>query len=356
MAEYAQNEFVRLEANKDHFSIAPFVDELIFQTIENGDARVAAITNGEIDMITEFPTTAMPTLEGAENVQVVVSDSIASSLTDIFFNVMDPAECPADDGVCSGHPALRDIEVRQALASATNKQELLDVATFGLGALGVSLVPPGQVDFFVGADAGPTYDVDAANQQLDDAGYEDSDGDGIRECLSDQDCENLTFRLFFPDDSDSGPREAELIQAQWEAVGVAVEIQTMDADTLTSVCCPAFDYDVIMWGWGPDPDPQFLLGVGLCGNIENGFNETGYCNPAYEDLYEQQAVEPDHATRVDIIHEMQEVLLEDVPYIIPYYYGATQAFRTDAFTGWVLDPISFGLDDISSLGFVRPVD
>jgi hypothetical protein len=53
---------------------------------------------------------------------------------------------------------------------------------------------------------------------------------------------------------------------------------------------------------------------------------------------------------------MQEVLLEDVPYIIPYYYGATQAFRTDAFTGWVLDPISFGLDDISSLGFVRPVD
>jgi peptide/nickel transport system substrate-binding protein len=362
MAEYAQNEFVRLAANKDHFNIVPLVDELIFQTIENGDARVAAITNGEIDMITEFPTTAMPTLEAAENVQVVVSDSIASSLTDIFFNVADPDACPGpsdlvpDGGVCSGHPAIRDVEVRQALASATNKQELLDVATFGLGTLGVSLVPPGQVDFFVGADAGPTYDVDAANQQLDDAGYEDGDGDGIRECLPDQDCEDLTFRLSFPDDSDSGPREAELIQAQWEEVGVAVEITTLDADTLTSICCPAFDYDVIMWGWGPDPDPSFLLGVTLCDNIENGFNETGYCNPDYDDLFEQQATEPDHEARVEIIHQMQEILLEDVPYIIPYYYGSTQAYRTDAFTGWNTDELGFGLDDITSLGFIRPVE
>jgi peptide/nickel transport system substrate-binding protein len=355
MAEYAQNEFVRLEANKDHFSIAPFVDELIFQTIENGDARVAAITNGEIDMITEFPTTAMPTLEGAENVQVVTSDSIASALTDIFFNVIDPDECPAD-GVCSGHPALRDLAVRQALASATNKQELLDVATFGLGTLGVSLVPPGQVDFFVGADAGQPFDVDAANQQLDDAGYEDSDGDGIRECLPDQDCDTLTFRLNFPDDSDAGPREAEILQAQWGEVGVALEIQTLDADTLTAVCCPAFDFDVIMWGWGPDPDPQFLLGVALCANIENGFNETGYCNEDYEALYEEQAVEPDHDTRVGIIKEMQEILLEDVPYIIPYYYGSTQAYRTDTFTGWNTDPVGFGLDDISSLAFIRPVE
>jgi peptide/nickel transport system substrate-binding protein len=362
VAEYEQNEFVRLEAVKDHWSIAPYVDELIFQTITNADARVAALTEGEIDMITEFPLTALPTLEGTENVEVVTTDAIGGSLTDIFFNVMDPADCPGpsdlvpDGGVCSGHPALRDVEVRQALAKAIDEQQLIDVATLGTGTPGVSLVPTGLGDFFLGEGTDLPYDVDAANQQLDDAGYEDSDGDGVRECLDDQDCDTLTFRLNFPDDSDTAPREAELIDAMWGEIGVDLTIQALDPDTLTSVCCPAFDYDVILWGWGSDPDPQFLLGVTLCSSIESGFNETGYCNPEYDELYDAQAIEPDHDARVEIVHQMQEILVEDSPYIIPYYSGNVQAYRSDRYTGWHLGPVSFGLDDISSLGFIRPVE
>ena len=40
-----------------------------------------------------------------------------------------------------------------------------------------------------------------------------------------------------------------------------IQIGALDSDTLTSICCPTFDFDVILWGWGSDPDPGFLLGV-----------------------------------------------------------------------------------------------
>lgn len=355
LAEYSQNEFVRLEAVKDHWNQPPNVDEVIFQTISNADARVAALTNGDIDMITEFPLTALSSLQATENVTVTETSAIGGSLRDVFFNLVDPADCP-EGGVCSGHPALRDVEVRQALAKAIDKQQIIDVATLGTAAPGLSLVPVGLGDFYLGDEADYAFDPEAAKQQLEDAGYVDANGDGIRECKSGQGCDDLTFRFSYPDDIDTAPREAELIDAMWNEVGVDLQITSLDADTLTSICCPSFDYDVILWGWGSDPDPQFLLGVPTCEGIANGFNETGYCSSAYDDLYAQQAVETDHSARVDIVHQMQQMLVDDVPYIIPYYPKDVQAYRSDAFTGWLEGPTGFGLDDVSSLVVIRPVE
>ena len=355
LSEYSQGEFVELAANADYWGTAPSIEGVIFQTISNADARVTALTTGEVDAITEFPATAISTLQNAENVNVHIADiGAGGSLRDVFFNVTTEENCPEEDGVCSGHPALKDVEVRRALSHAMDKQQIIDVATLGTGSPGLSLVPPGLGDFY-GADIQDyAFDVNAANQLLDDAGYEDSDGDGIRECLADQDCETLTFRFNYPDDIDTAPREAELIQGMWREIGVELTIQGMDADTLTSVCCPTFDFDVILWGWGTDPDPAFLLGVALCSEIDSGFSETGYCNPDYDALYDAQAVETDPATRVEQIVEMQQILIDDLPYIIPYYQQSIQAWRTDTFTGWLESDPTLGLEDASSLVSLRP--
>jgi peptide/nickel transport system substrate-binding protein len=357
LAENSQGEFTRLAANEDYWKGAPNVDEVVFQTYSNADARVTALSNGDVDAITEFPATAIPALQNADNVEVHIADiGAGGSLRDVFFNVVDPAACPEGDGVCSGHPALRDKVVRQALSIAMDKQQLIDVATLGTGSLGVSLVPPGLGDFYVGEEADYAFNVDEANRMLDEAGYEDTNGDGIRECLADQECEtgDLTFRFNYADDIDTAAREADLIQGMWEQVGVKIEIQGLDADTLTSVCCPSFDYDVILWGWGTDPDPAFLLGVAICDEIPTGFSETGYCSSAYDDLYSQQGVETDHATRVEMIQEMQRILVEDVPYIIPYYQKSVQAWRTDTFTGWLGDDPTLGLESPDTLTVLRP--
>ena len=366
LAEASQGEFVELEANTEYWGTPPNIDGAIFQTIDNADARVTALTTGDVDAISEFPATAVSSLQNAENVEVHIAEIAAGgSLRDVFFNITDEENCPQDDpetadadetGVCSGHPALKDLAVRQALAHAIDKQQIIDVATLGTGSPGLSLVPPGLGEYYASEVEDYAYDVDAANALLDDAGYEDSDGDGVRECLSDQDCDTLTFRFNYADDIDTAPRESELIQGMWAEIGVAIEIQGLDPDTLTSVCCPSFDYDVMLWGWGSDPDPAFLLGVGLCSEIDSGFSETGYCNPDYDALYDSQAVELDQAARVEQIIEMQQILVDDVPYIIPYYQQEIQAWRTDTFTGWLADDPTLGLQDPTWLTVLRPVE
>ena len=357
LVEAVQNESIELAANTDYWATPPNVEGVILQTIDNPDARITALTTGDVDAITEFPATAVSTLQNAENVEVHIADiGAGGSLRDVFFNMVADEDCPADGGVCSGHPALKDLAVRQALAHATDKQQIIDVATLGTASLGLSMVPPGLGDYYGSAIEDYAYDVDAANALLDDAGYEDGDGDGVRECLADQDCEDLTFRFNYADDIDTAPREAELLQGMWAEVGVAIEIQGLDADTLTSVCCPGFDYDVMLWGWGSDPDPAFLLGVALCTEVDTGFSETGYCNPDYDALYDSQAVELDHGARVEQIIEMQQILIDDVPYIIPYYQQEIEAWRTDTFTGWNADDPTLSLEDPSSLSALRPAE
>jgi peptide/nickel transport system substrate-binding protein len=361
LVENVQNDHVTLEANKDYWRTPPNVDGLIFQTIDNPDARVAALTNGDVDMITEFPATAVATLKNTENVKVYIADEFPGSLRDVFFNQVDPDNCPpAPDGKCTGHPALRDVKVRQALATAMDKQQIVDVAKLGLATPGLTLTPLGLGDYYASDVSDYAFNIAAANKLLDDAGYKDTDGDGIRECpASMSDCGksgNLTFRFNYADDIDSAPREAELLKGMWNQIGVDIQIQGLDPDALTSVCCPAFDYDVMLWGWDSDPDPQFLLGVATCAEIESGFSETGYCNPTYDDLYAAQGIELDHATRVDLVHQMQQILIEDVVYTVPYYPQDVEAFRTDRFSGWLTGPVTIGLTDPASLTVIRPVE
>jgi peptide/nickel transport system substrate-binding protein len=368
LVEASQGEFVELAANKEHWNTPPNVDGVIFQTISNADARVTALTTGDVDAINEFPATAVSALQNTENVTVHIADVAAGgTLRDVFFNITTEENCPQDDeetadvdetGVCDGHPALKDLAVRQALATAVNKQEIIDVATLGTASPGLSLVPPGLGDFFASDVEDYAFDAAAANTILDEAGYEDTDGDGIRECLADQDCPtgDLTFRFNYADDIDTAPREAELLQGMWQEIGVAITIQGLDPDTLTSVCCPAFEYDIMLWGWGSDPDPAFLLGVALCEEIPTGFSETGYCNEEYDELYAAQSTEQDLAARVDLIHQMQQILVDDLPYIIPYYSQEVEAWRTDTFTGWLEDDPTFGLEDPSSLVNLRPAE
>ncbi len=355
LAEYSQDEFVRLQANAGHWNGAPSVSEVIFQTFTNPDARVQALINGELDAITEFPATAIAALRNAPNIEVVDGLEFGGRFADVIFNMVDPANCPSADegGVCSGHPALRDVTVRQALAHATDKQQILDTVLLGLGEVGLGLVPPALGTWFAQELVPDDYafDLAAAAQMLESAGYVDTDGDGIRECPT-AECGptgDLTFRMNYPTDNDEHPRVSELLSGWWGEIGVKVEIQGLDSDALTSICCPTFDFDVMLWSWTSDTDPEGLLGVLLCSEIPSGFSETGYCNPTYDELYDQQAVETDPAARREIVVEMQRIALQDVPYIIPFYYPKIQAFRTDTFTGWQTGFPIIALEDPSSL-------
>ena len=353
MVEYKQGEYTRLEAVKDHFLTPPKVDGVIFQTFENDDALVQAIQTGQIDMATEIPVTTVPALRNTKDVKVVSGPPFSPSLRDIFFNQIDPANCPPEGGVCSGHPALRDVRVRQALAHATDKQNILDVAVLGQGTIGRTIIPDGLGVWYNNTLDDYAFDIDQANKMLDEAGYKDSDGDGVREMPDGT--HPLIFRLQWPNDAPEAPRIAELLGQSWAKIGVKTEPQAMDPDALTSVCCPTFDYDVIIWSWGSDPDPGFLLSVPTTGEINSGNSETGYSNPEYDDLFKQQATTLDFNKRKEIVWKMQEILNRDVVYLIPYYNFAVQVYRTDRFKGWIVDAPKLALEDTTSLVVIEPV-
>ncbi|HEX2990063.1 MAG TPA: ABC transporter substrate-binding protein, partial [Anaerolineales bacterium] len=354
MIEYSQNEFVHLGANKEHFQNPPKVDEVIFQTYESPDVLVQSLTSGQVDMITEMPATAVETLRADPNVELITGAPFAPSVADVIFNQADPENCPTDaGGICTGHPALRDRNVRLALAHATDKQKLIDIVLLGFGTPGLTLIPDGLGLWYNDTLVDYAYSVETANQILDDAGYVDTDGDGVREMPDGS--QPLNFRMHWPSDSIDAPRQAELLSEMWGEVGVTLELQAIDPDALTAECCPAFDFDIILWGWGSDPDPNLLLSVYSTEEIPNGYNETGYSNPAYDELHAQQGTELDPARRQEIVWEMQEIVFNDVVYIIPYYEQAIQAYRVDKFTGWITDQPKVELSDVSSLVLVEPV-
>jgi peptide/nickel transport system substrate-binding protein len=353
MVEYKQNEFVRLAKNEDYFLGAPHVDEVVLQTFGNPDALVQAITTGQVDMITEMPQTAVPTLRNNPDVELVIGSPIGPSVRDIFFNIVTPENCPPDDGVCSGHPALLDRNVRLALAHATDKQNIIDVAVLGLGTPGLTLIPDSMGLWYNTDLEDYAFDIAQANQILDEAGYADTNGDGVREMPDGS--RPLEFRLYWPNDTPEMPRIADILSNTWGQIGVKLQPQALDPDALTSVCCPSFDFDIMMWGWEWGPDPDDPLTVFRTSDISTGNSETGYSNPRIDELYAQQVIELDQEKRREIVWEMQKIVFEDVVYIIPFYQQQVQAFRKDRFSGWITDQPKVGLVDPSSLTVIQQV-
>ena len=357
LLEYKQGEFVRLGANKQHFSRPPKVDEVIFQTIGNPDALVQAVSTGQVDMITELPNAAAEKLGKAPNVKVVSAAPFAPAVSDIIFNQATGASCPSKSA-CTGNVALQDRQVRVALAHATNKQQLIDVLLLGKGTPGLTLIPNGLGMWFNNSLQDYEYNPAKANKILDDAGYSARPYSQPNRCAV-LDCPYgspiMNFRMYWPSDSVDAPRMAELLAGMWKEIGVGVQPQAIDPDALTALCCPAFDFDIMLWGWGSDPDPNLLLNVMRTESIATGSSETGYSNARYDALYEQQSVELDLKKRQALVWEMQRLVHEDAVYIIPYYEMQVQAVRTDRFTGWIVDQNKLDLSDVSSLVNITPV-
>ena len=122
-----------------------------------------------------------------------------------------------------------------------------------------------------------------------------------------------------------------------------------------AACCPGFDFDLILWGWASDLDPGFLLSVMTTDAIPTGMSETGYSNPEYDALYAEQAATLDSERRRELVWRMQEIVHDDIVYIVPSYAEKVQAYRTDGFAGWVTDGGRLDLLDITSSRDVEPV-
>jgi len=238
--------------------------------------------------------------------------------------------------------------VRRALRMAINSQELVDKVLLGYGTAGTTIIPPISV---AGARYDPTdtedyiaWDLEAAAQLLEDAGYVDSDGDGVREMPegSLDPGRPLEFRYYVRTNEQTSVDAAPFVSEWLEKIAVKTEVIAVTSGRLGDIINEG-TYDLFSWGWIPDPDPASALSWFTCeqrppDGKTYGNNDSYYCNPEYDKLYVDQLSEPDPEARWEIVHEMQRIYYEDAGYAIMWYDPIFSAWRTDRFEGFVVQP------------------
>jgi len=120
-------------------------------------------------------------------------------------------------------------------------------------------------------------------------------------------------------------------------------------------CCPAFDYDIIVWRWEVDPEPGTVFDIMDTAHIPTGVNETGYSNPGYDILNAIQHTESDEAKRLEALWDMQQIANGDIVQIVLFYPQTVEAYRTDRFTGWITEASHLALEDFFSMINIEPV-
>ena len=312
------------------------IDQIIFRVFTNPDAMVAALQQGEIDFAHDVPSQSMEVLEGDDNIETVVG--MQGGFTELALNGM-------AGGLGDGHPALQDINVRHAIYYAIDRDVLFDRVALGLGTKGTTLSP--SADFSWIPDLGDelyTYDPARANQMLDDAGYLDTDGDGVREMPDGS--RPLEFRYAVRTESTIAAPIAEFVTGWLSDIGIATVTSTFDDSQLGEVVANG-TYDIFVWGWTPFVDPDPMLSYFTCAQLTTdpevvGYNDANWCSAEYDALYEQQKVERDPAKRREIVAEMLKLFNRESTYLVLMNDADTQAYRTDRFEGWLQQPAGTG--------------
>ncbi len=333
LADYVEHQTVTMEANPNWWGWEgrePGVDRIIFRLFSNPDAMVAALQSGEIDIANGLPGAAADLLESDDD--IVVVPGYQGSFSEIALN----------GGAAEGqpHPALLDIDVRHAIAYGIDREQIVEDLYFGYGQVHDTFVAAADEKWNVDIpdENRFSYDPDRANQILDDAGYLDSDGDGIREM---PDGTNpIVLRHLVNTNTDFGVPIGELYTGWMSEIGLGVDLLTGDDDqTFESIVNG--DYESFWWGWGVYPDPGAMISSFTTDNM--GFwNDANWTNPRYDELNDLQRVELDEATRIDMVHEMQQIFNDAAIYVAVIGDIEISAYRAGSFEGWVQQPSDTG--------------
>jgi len=324
--EWKKGESLTLKRSDTFWGPPPIAGQVIYVLYANEDVEAQALKNGDVDILTEVPPTIWDGLNGADNVKAVSLPSF--SFHHIGFNLSTAAGS-------KGNPLLKDKTIRQALSNAVDRNQLVQLALAGHGKPGDSIIPIGLTDWHWAPTGDQVMDAnpDKAKALLDAAGYIDRNGDGVRESPAGK---PLEFRLIAIQSTSVDVRAAQLFRDAAAAVGIKLDLTTLDENTLGNTVYnkDTPDWDIFVWGWDSGvADPDYMLGVPLCSQI-GGNNDVFYCDKTYDALYAKQASTVDVAARKAITDQMQQKYYEDAAYIVMWYQDKLQAYRTDTWGGW----------------------
>ena len=263
---------------------AAYLDEILWKIIPEPSTRVSALENEEVAAIEEVRPQDVVRFQDDDNFQVLSTATPGQPRT-ILINTTKP---PTDD-----------LAVRKACILATDQDTIITTLYKGVNTPSHSMLDSLTPCYAEDLDGYMTYDLDKANQTLEEAGWV-MNGD-IREKAG----QRLEL-LFISNSSNDFKNIAELMQASFKEVGMDLQIQFESQPSVFSTYQkgPQNFADFFFW----DPDPHQLSSTYHSRNIESGFNWSHFSNPEFDALVDQAAQETDAAARCDLYHQAQQIL------------------------------------------------
>ncbi len=341
VSEFKEAQFVKMKANPNYWRGKPKIDELHFIYYRNADAAVTALQSGQVDLVNRLTPTQFDALKN--NPDIALNDAKNRRFNEILIN---PGAATKDGKpIGNGNPALKDLALRQAIATAIDSKTLVDKVWGGYAEEAQGYIPPVFGDFAWSPpdDVKRTFDLDKANQMLDDAGYKKGP-DGIR---LDKQGKPLNLRLLAHAESNLDETGGPFIKGWLKDIGINVTLQPVSDDQVNEDTTRGA-FDLAFSGWNANPDPDFVLSLQTCANRPNAEGKGGtpdsfLCDKTYDDLYARQLQEFDRDKRIDLVKQMQERLYEQATLVILGYDNALEAYRKDAFEGFPTQPADGGV-------------
>lgn len=282
---------ITLQKNESYWDGEPKLDKIVVRSITDGDTLTSALQSGEIDAAYGMPYASYELFSDESAYTIASCDT-----TRTFFGQVN-----------STSAIMQDEAVRQALAMGIDKEGFI---TTLLNNRGVAAVGPFTANLAFGDDtvSSVSYDPEGAKQLLEQAGWVDTDGDGIRE----KEGTNLTIRwLTYPGRMEL-PLLAESAQATLKDIGFDVQVNSTANHTEIRKNLSDWDVYVSALVTAPTGDPEYFFSASCV--TDAAANYGNYSNPKLDALAEELHTTFDDDERAALATQMQQVILDDYSY------------------------------------------
>jgi peptide/nickel transport system substrate-binding protein len=340
--------FFGQEMEINGYKLGPYIDAVSFLIYKDTDQMIDALNKGEIDYIWGgIEPEQIKNIK--ENLKIYFVTSPINAIQYLSFNLR--------------RKPFHDRSFRQALAYLINKNVIVENVFNNYAVRLDSMIPPGNTKWHnsktkkYGMNLSRKERIKKAEEILQSAGYrwKEKPGTEYGKVLLMPDGQPVRpITILIPSFGYDALRaiSAKFIQEWWKEIGLSVEIRFLAFKKLMKGVKTDHDFDAVVLGWnlGIDPD-YFRVFFHSREAVSYGKNFSGYKNRHFDSLAEASAIETDFNKRKKLIIKMEQVLMEDVPYIPLYTPFIIDAYRLDRFHGWLnqLD----GIGNIWSLLLIK---
>ena len=309
-------ERIELVKNENYWNGKPKIDKIVVRTIKDGDTMTMALQSGEIDAAYGMPYASYPLFQNEKFKFTSVSTSRAFFL---WMNFKDSI--------------TKDPAVRKAIAMGINKEVFVNKLLNGNGYPAVGVFPD---SFVFGNKSVSTekYDPEAAKKVLEDAGWKDTDGDGVRE----KDGKKLVIRWLTYPSRQELPVLAESAQATLKEIGIAVDINNTADHNKIITDLAAWNVYASAMITAPTGDPEYFFTYATLDS--SSANKGHYHSNKHEELAKKMSKTFDLKERERLAVQMQQTILDDNAYVFVSHLRMSMIHKSNI-TGLVAHPSDF---------------